>query len=151
MASQFGYSSLPNGVHGVLEYYNINSQTFMRIYRLRYLHLNSSIKQLILKHGTKISLSISSQYLHHNKINICFQLLNVLGGDLNYSINLDTYLLIFLFKDISNSVHWRLWKKNHLYQHVISAREYYIWGEYYEDVFCFNPEWKILPSIFCVG
>ena len=128
MASQFGYSSLPNGVHGVLEYYNINSQTFMKIYRLRYLHLNSSIKQLILKHGTKISLSISSQYLHHNKINICFQLLNVLGGDLNYSINLDTYLLIFLFKDISNSVHWRLWKKI-IYTNMSSVQENITFGE----------------------
>ena len=30
--------------------------------------------------------------------------------------------------------------------HVISAREDYILEDDDEDVFCFNPEWKILPS-----
>ena len=103
MASKFGYSSLPNGGHGGLEYYNINPQTFIQIYRFSNLHLHSRIKKLILKHGTDISVAISSQDSHHHQINIYFQLLNVLGGVPSSSIKLDTYPSI-LFSKISPTV-----------------------------------------------
>ena len=68
MKSQFGDLSLLNGVHGGLEYYDINSQKFIKIYLLSNLHLCSKIKQLILKGGIEISIAFSYQESHHHQI-----------------------------------------------------------------------------------
>ena len=70
MAIQFEDSSLPIGGHVGLEYYNINYKNLIKIYQLRDLNLHSKIKQLILKHGTEILVSISSQDFHNHQINI---------------------------------------------------------------------------------
>ena len=81
----------------------------------------------------------------------CSSLLNSARMDiLNYNINLDTFLLILYFRDISNNASLKsmMTKNNlHLDKYVTSACEEWIRDEVDEDMFCFNHNCKIILSI----